>query len=393
MDRSPIPPVRFNSPPPGNIVASPKVAPHSEPLRSRVRAPAPPLRTNGLAGGRSGNIVPVDHAHNVMRNPGYYLKLPSGYRVTIGNELVEPSIYQPTPEGMQVLVDDFVSRTGCTLLLHDQSTPACGNLGIDERFKMVKPTLDAIHLDDGHCRVGIVLSNGQRHAIPVLLARHGVTKYLFIFDSNSGGAMRQYYQVANAFPEYQILLNAGTRQADSQSCITDAYEVLCAALQMPALCESILAKIDPDALNGRSEEHESNNRARRPRLFGPVLDGDNFHVFGMPEELCFTAQRTEFITRSSGADLGKRIVIHGRSTTLEHELIRHKEISLRPPGSSLPDGSPRSRCVGLNSYLYRASRLHKQLIDQILAMQGSSNSAHENVTTAKPAAEAGADLL
>ena len=287
------------------------------------------------------------------------MKLPSGFRTVINGAAFEPMLFQPTPLGLQLLIDDFVGRTGHRLEMVDQEHVS-GN-AVRDRFNAAKETLDAVALADGK-PVAIILSRGQQHAIPVMLQQHEAERWLIIFDSNSGGSTKQYHAVANTFPNCKVMLNRGTRQRDTQSCITDAFEVLCRAFDVEDLCAQIDAKANREEM---SPVQPAPVNGARLRFSGTALKQENFYLFGMPEELCFTAQRTEFIEKDAVANLKKKFRMGDTVTTLDRELLRHREVSQREQLD--PDGlGMKIIHFGINNHLHVASRKHKAIIDSTL---------------------------
>lgn len=351
--------LRFSSPPRSAIIKQDENPPGSAPERLQRQGNPDNSEKHELNAKmkRSGSSSSVE---STVGYPDHYMKLPSGYRTVINGADSEPMLFQPKPLGLQLLIDDFAGKTGHRLEMLDQEHLP-GNT-VRDRFNAAKEKLDSVVLADGQ-PVAIIMSRGQQHAIPIMLQQHGVERWLIIFDSNSGGIAKQYYAVANTFPNCKVMLNRGTRQRDTQSCITDAFEVLCKAFDVDDLCAKIGAKADKEIMTppvGRSPVGRE-----RPRFSGAVLQQENFYLFGMPEELCFTAQRAEFIEQSAGADLHKKFRMGDTMTTLYRELLRHREVSqceLPGPGTS----GMKIRHFGINNYLYVASRKHKAIIDSTL---------------------------
>lgn len=349
--------LRFNSPPPNAVMRPADKPPGSAPERLQRSQKREDLEMqeprNILKRVRSQDSFDGDVSH-----PDYYMKLPCGYRVLDNNDIVEPILFQPTPKGLQLLIDDFTGRTGHRLEMLDQAGQASDT--VRDRFQHARARIDAA-FPQGDKPAALILSYGQMHAVPVLLFRQGREKHLVIFDSTSGGIIPQYYAVANTYPDFKVMLNRSTRQADTQSCITDAFEILCRALAIDDIGAQVLGRATK-----ASPQPQAPESSGRPRIFKkPRLDSDNFYLFGMPEALCFTAQRSEFLN-ATGADRNLSFMQDGVRTTLDRELRKHREIShhgLRPA----PGSDARLKLLGINSYLYEASRRHKRTIDRLLA--------------------------
>ena len=108
------------------------------------------------------------------------------------------------------------------------------NATIITRFGAAKTVIDAVFPEDGK-PTAVILSCGQKHALPVLLVRQAGVKHLIILDATCGRIETTYRGGANAFPVHEVLLNHGTRQADTQSCITDSFEIPSAALEIEGI--------------------------------------------------------------------------------------------------------------------------------------------------------------
>ena len=301
---------------------------------------------------------------SLVNYPEHYVKRPCGYSIVEHGETIEPILYQPTPEGLQVLIDHFVQNTGLRLSLLDQSDK--GDKTNIERLKAAKTYIDSVFPEDDK-PTAVILSCGQMHALPVLLVRQAGVKHLIILDATCGGTEKTYRAVADAFPSHGVLLNHGTRQADTQSCITDSFEILSAALQIEDVGAKICARII----------RKDDGAAHARRLFIPekIARFGNFHLFRMPEELCFTAQRSEFTKDKALADMHKSFQLAGQPTTLERERVKNREFTRRPAAPT--EGVGTSASYGsINHYLYNASRRHKQIIDAVLeAEQAQAQSA------------------
>jgi hypothetical protein len=394
--------IRFDSPLQSRPPLAGNESTSAAPGQPTKTLPAAPFLSPQLESGKRKKIFVTigekavgESEHGSPRANEYYVTLPAGYEVPTSDGYIEAMICQPTPAGMQILVNEFRKNTGCDLHLLDQP----GRHSIKDLFAAFPGYVEAnIHLADGD-RVGVILSQGQNHAVPVILASHEGQRYLFIFDSTSGGQTRQYYHVANACPDFRVLLNAGTRQADSQSCITDSYEILCRALQLPELCKLILNKVNAggeagsaakadDAVGAGTAESNSfispgSPKLQRPRFIGVTLKRDNFQLFQMPEELCFTAQRSDFIEKGARADLHKQYLVDNKLTTLARELSASKKFSYWTQEKMGGDAGEKDHRRDLKNYLYSASRRHKQIIDNYLASMGDMRLREDFIAPAR----------
>lgn len=284
----------------------------------------------------------------------YFREIGSGYKKNINHMMVEPMICQPTPKGLALLVDDFVARTGHDLRVVDQQKYDEPLFSRTKRFALFSKTLPAdIFHQPGP--VGVILTLGQQHALPVLFVRKEDVNHVLIFDSNSGGLTKGYRRVGHSFPDCKVMLNIGTRQADAQSCITDAFEILCRAFTVEHLVDKVNANlVDEEPARPRSTS----------RFVVPTLDVQNFSLFRMPEELCFTAQRTDFVTVSAKANLQLPIRDNkGQLTTLENFLRSKKTVGI---------ANHRSKTLGINSYLHDVSIEHKQRIMQLVDQKSAA---------------------
>jgi hypothetical protein len=139
----------------------------------------------------------------------------------------------------------------------------------------------------------------QHHAIPVLICRQQNETHMIVFDSSSGSRIKGYFNMAVLFPNAHFYLNAGTRQSDEGSCMTDAICILKEALQIENLISLIQSK--------NIAEH----RAFQPTLFKSLPKPNNFKLFRMPEQLLVTAQLSKYVS-DAGADLNT--VLRGGKT-------------------------------------------------------------------------------
>lgn len=370
--------IRFSSPPRTSIIKSSEETPGSAP--ERLEQTDEPRNTAMQAGRKARRglfsnksiVDPPDHTD-------HYIKVPCGYMAVVDDDRIEPTLYQPTPKGLQLLINDFICRTGLKLDMIDQAGHS--DYPLKDRFTAAKVVIDKA-FPEGIEPKAVILCYGQMHAVPVLMVRNGLEKLLIIFDSTSGGIQHQYHEIADDYPGYQVMLNRGTRQADSQSCITDAFEILCRALEIKNVRELICGRaqkiekvVEVKAVVDVEEMVEVKkgdmpstlrNLKERPKFVNKKeLKLENFYLFNMPEELCFTAQRREFLT-SNGVDLKRTFQQAGTSTTLKRELFGSREISLNQGIDSLNTIMPSTYHL-INHYLYDASVRHKKIILSALA--------------------------
>jgi hypothetical protein len=189
----------------------------------------------------------------------HYQELKSGYVVNIDNYQIEPILFQPTPTGLETIAQHYNKKYGINIAIVND--PQQGPSTITKHFKNFYPYHEE-HLRSvlrERSPIGIILTNGQKHAIPIILSQEGDKKYMIIMDSTIGDRKRSYYTAANKFPEYTILLGKGARQVDSQSCLTDAICVLKDGLRINNLGSRILRdKLVPEDEDKKNEETQGN---------------------------------------------------------------------------------------------------------------------------------------
>lgn len=290
----------------------------------------------------------VDEAEKYDR---YFHEIGCGYKKLVDYMYIEPAICQPTPAGLSLLVKDFVARTHHDLRTVDQQHDDGPVPTMIARFKKFSAQAPAIPFDPLR-PVGVILTHGQHHACPVLFMRKDQTNYVLIFDSTSGSMKKAYRKVGNFFPDCQVMLNDGTRQSDSQSCITDAYEILTRAFTV----DDLIGKVEERVVDERAASSSTAASVRASRFSAPEVD--NFRLFRMPEELCFTAQRTAFVTQTSKAEMQVPIRDKdGRLTTLQDMMRLKKTVAI---------GNQSEKWIGINSYLHDVSLEHRERIKQLV---------------------------
>ncbi len=253
--------------------------------------------------------------------------------------------YQPTPEGVDILCDYYCKKYNITLqtyevkaVHHNQERASFEELS---KSRLIK------EITNGE-KIGVILSNEQNHAIPVLLFKKNDRLHLYIFDSTSGPYISSYYDIARIFSDAKVYLNNGTRQADKVSCITDAICVLKDALRINNLNELIELKIanEPCAL-----AHPS---SRIKKLY--KLKPANFSLFNMPEQLLKTAQRSTYL-ELSGADL-ETVINPKKNSSLRAFRESH---SIK---AQVTDSRARTQIASINNYLFFKSNRHSLILDQ-----------------------------
>ena len=227
-------------------------------------------------------------------------------------------------------------------------------------FSYLNSNRSILDINENESR-GLILSHGQHHVIPMLIAMQGGQKYMIVFDSTSGAQIKGYFRMAALFPDFQFCLNAGTRQADDGSCMTDALCILKEALQIPHLTALIESK--------RIHEHP----AFLPgRFFVSPPMPENFQLFKMPEQLLVTAQISRYVNEAD-ADL-ECIVRSGHSLKYFREHFVVQVNLFKDAGrASTP----------INGYLYHKSEEHKQILDAYQQRERASSIEMEMSTTPK----------
>jgi len=273
-------------------------------------------------------------ATNASPNP-LYVEKNTSYVIRHKTYTIHPTLFQPTPMGTATLCAHYSNKYAINLTSLDLETKVEAADNAFNFFSYLQENEYYLDIEEGKTK-GIVLSHGQFHAIPVLLCKKDGIKHLMVFDSTSGPRVKGYYKMANLFPDFQFYLNAGTRQADEGSCITDAVCILKEALQIKNLVHIIKNKrfIPLDLL--------------RATIFSSSMP-KNFHVFRMPEQLLLTAQIAKYLN-----DANLDTVIRG-GQTLRH----YRETYVM--SVSFIKGIVNT--ANINSYLYIKACEHKDLLD------------------------------
>jgi hypothetical protein len=276
-------------------------------------------------------------------NPFYVAKQSGLFsRVVEANIQIQPLIHQPTPEGVSDLCFHYSEKYNIDLSYVDLNGRILSGDNIAHFFSYLQTHASLLAVQEGRSK-GLILGHGQHHVIPLLIHNRAGTLHMVSFDSNSGARIKGYFRIADLFPEARFYLNAGTRQADEGSCMTDALCILKEALQLPDLIALLEAK--------NIIHHEAFQQ--NPTSIFRVPKAPNFSLFRMPEQLLFTAQVSAYL-EEAGADLS--VALRGGRTLGEYR--EHFVIHV----SLLKNGTPIASNV--NSYLYFKGIEHKRILDQ-----------------------------
>lgn len=276
-----------------------------------------------------------------MPGDEYYTKKASGFSQETNDALISPLFYQPTPKGVALLCAHYSAKYNLDLRCIDfrGKIEAADNSLLFFKYLAETKYLDCL---SNNQKMGLVLTHGSYHAIPLLVIKIQDALHMIVFDSTSGPRIKGYFSIAKLFDKAHFYLNSGSRQVDSSSCITEAICILKEALQLPDLMSLIEAK--------RFDDHPS--LKQNPHSMFTIPKPDNFIVFKMPEQLLLTSQSSDYITE---ADADLSVVIRGGKTLGEYRKHFRMQVSLTQ-GSSVV-------VAGINSYLFVKSREHKKLFD------------------------------
>jgi hypothetical protein len=296
-------------------------------------------------------------------NPDFYQKIPSGYKIEINGFMMEPMIYQPTTAGLEVLAMHYNEKYGLDINIIDNAGKFEAGENLGDHFSEFKKYLDAnkaaieAKIDKGG-QAGFVLCHGSYHVVPLMISRDDAgNKVMTIFDSSSGPRIKGYHSIANMFDDYNLMLNQGTRQSDTNSCMTDSIAILKDALRLKGLAQHII-------------EHKISDRAAEAEAERPVatkatpLKRDNFKVFLMPEELLKTAQVSEFVDEAK-PDMKRMVTASEKSLETKRAQnttqikVNGKEVESFP----------------INSYLHKKSRRFAEIINHQLEKMGAAAEA------------------
>jgi hypothetical protein len=290
-------------------------------------------------------------------NPEYYSEIPSGYRVRMEGFMVEPMIYQPTIKGMAVLAEHYRKKYDIDIRIVDQSATGIpgdytkSRLGEFKRFLAAHGEELEADLEDGK-QIGLILCHNANHSIPLVMSRDDERKtVLTFFDSLAAGQVNNYrFAATELFPEYTVLLNQGTRQADRQSCMADSVAILKDALRMRDLAQHIL---DHKIVAKSSSDSDSDDEVEGSKE-------TNFKLFRMPEELLKTAQVSEFFAKAE-PDPAKIITAGGKS-------LEEKRDASKIAVTIHEKGVGEAREIPVNSYLHTKSRRFAEIICEELGI-------------------------
>ena len=272
-----------------------------------------------------------------------YLEKKTGFYLRRDADLIPTSIFQPTPEGVTMLCKHYSRKYSIDLRCVDLRDSVISGADIKYFFEHLQLNPALIDIAEGESR-GLILSHGQFHVIPLMIAKKNDIKYMFVFDSSSGSRIKGYFQISNYVSDFQFYLNSGTRQADEGSCMTDAICILKEALMVPDIIELIKSK--------QIAEHTA---FKSGRFFTSPKPG-NFFLFKMPERLLLTAQITRYLEQAE-ADLS--VTLRGGKS-----LQAYRDDFLLPV---VLDSSLERAITPINGYLYRKSEEHKSILDSYSA--------------------------
>lgn len=269
-----------------------------------------------------------------------YIEKQSGCSYNTNNHIENISVFQPTPEGVNLLCEYYSSKYAISLEIFEVEPVT---LNQDQAsFKQFSRSDVLQKINEGEKR-GFILSNQQYHAIPVLVSKQNKVLNVYIFDSTSGVHIESFYEIAELFPDSNVYLNRGTRQADKLSCITDAICILKDALRIANLEQLINSKIIEYSVT-----FNRSSRLKRPSTLRP----NNFFVFKMPEPLLKTAQRSDYL-RQAEADFNAAVQSKKHPTLKEFHAAYSKK--------SLINNELRI----INSYLFFKSKRHQEILDSV----------------------------
>lgn len=274
-------------------------------------------------------------------NPFYHEKL-AGFKERVDDLLIEPFIYQPTPQGVEYLCRHYSQKYNIDLRYVDLRGAIKDGASAREFFSYLPNYPELLSVEEGRMK-GLVLGHGAHHAIPLLLHRHEGELSLVCFDSSSGCRIKGYFSIATLFPEAKFYLNSGTRQSDEGSCITDAICILKEALQI----NELQALIDEK----KFEDHPSFHPGRF--IKGPEKP-ENFFLFRMPERLLLTAQVSAYLEQ---AEANLETIIRGGESLRHYRQKFTIQVNVFKDDALVP--------ASINSYLFVKSKEHKKILDAV----------------------------
>lgn len=280
-----------------------------------------------------------------MPAPIFYIKKPSGFSQEVDGNLISPILYQPTPDGVKQLCAHYSRKYDIDLRCMDLRDAVDEPDNVYAFFNHLVSCDFLNSLSDNQI-VGLILSHGQHHAIPVLINKSNDKTQIVVFDSTSGSRVKGYFRIANLFPDTTFYLNSGTRQVDSSSCMTDGICILKEALQLSSLF---------DFLNEKRNDTHTALHQRQGSMFPAAEKPKHFILFNIPEQLLLTAQNSNYLSEIN-ANLS--IILRGGKTLGTYREFYQMSVSLTK--------GERVIVAGINSYLFVKARQHKEIFDGIL---------------------------
>jgi len=285
-----------------------------------------------------------------MDNAPLYVKKNTGFLIKQDDNFTPSFIYQPTPEGLITLCEYYSKKYSIELRCIDLRPHVESGDNIHHFFTYLKANSEILDIPEGHI-VGLILSHGQHHVVPLLVAKKNGVHYMTSFDSTSGARIPGYFRIAQLFPSTQFYLNAGTRQVDEGSCMTDAICILKEAL------------LNGDIIDLFTKQEILAHDAFKPKQFFTIPKPDHFHLFRMPEQLLLTAQTSRYLIE---ADV--TVTLRGGKT-----LQAYRDDFLLPV---ILLNDPERAVTPINGYLYRTGEKHKEILDKLSLSNELLNQIH-----------------
>lgn len=276
-----------------------------------------------------------------MNNASLYVKKNTGFLLKRDDTLTPTFIYQPTPEGVAELCAHYSQKYSIDLRCIDLREQVESGDNIYKFFDYLRRTPSLLETTEGQM-TGFILSHGQHHVVPLLIAKIEGISYMVSFDSTSGSRIKGYFGIADLFPSTQFYLNKGTRQADEGSCMTDAICVLKEALLIPDIIDLIRSK------------PVTHDPAFEPGRFFSKPKPEHFHLFTMPEELLLTAQRSRYLNEAN-----TNVILRGGRSLQEYRDNFLLPVILL----NVPMDSSERPVTPINGYLYLKAAEHKGILD------------------------------
>lgn len=273
-------------------------------------------------------------------------------------------LYQPTPAGVRQLVRHGIGTERRPLDIAISESIQTRGQSVDQRLCEYLRQVDWWEIVPNHPHICILL-DGQRHAIPVVLAvDETAARHVIILDSTAGSSEGLYRRAAQQHPGLSFWLNKGSRQVDGQSCITDAIEMAFHAADHDPADGNLLDRIKSREIRPNKRKRPENSRLPFAPNAHPKTDP--LHLFHLPEELCICVQNPHFL-EADLTDLDRTIRVNGENCSLRQHLQASRDIARRQYFNS--DTSAQSAFRLLNCYLYTASERHARVLDALAAEQ------------------------